>query len=292
MQMRLFLVAWAITFVTRVALGNDTPSASSNATELAQRRFHEATQAYQEGRYSAAASLFEAADRLAPHVSSRFNAATAWDNAGEAARAATGYAAVLEFEGLDEARRRDARQRLSDLEPGLGRVHIGEPLGALVSVDHIQRVPVPLSFYLRPGSYELAAEYRGTRSTTPMRVTAGEAQTLKLRLPPRAGSATIPPSSPPPRLPPPLPPQNASGTRETWGWIAVGTGVASSCAAIVLGLRFLSAKSRYDASGFTDAEARAEASDLRLATNVAWGGATVAGAAGLVLLLTAPTVKF
>jgi hypothetical protein len=45
-------------------------------------------------------------------------------------------------------------------------------------------------------------------------------------------------------------------------------------------------------SNNTDADARSDAASLRLATNVAWGGATAAGVTGLVLVLTAPTVEF
>src|SRR5689334_4919453 len=52
---------------------------ATNSTDLAKQRFREATEAYNEGRYSAAASLFDAADRLAPHPSTRYNAATAWE---------------------------------------------------------------------------------------------------------------------------------------------------------------------------------------------------------------------
>ena len=132
----------------------------ANAVELAKQRFQEATEAYQDGRYSAAASLFEAADRLMPHASTRYNAATAWEQAGEDARAATGYEAALALESLDPARRKTARERLAGLGKRLGRIHIREPLGALVTVDHVQREPVPLTFYLRPGSYEIQAEYR------------------------------------------------------------------------------------------------------------------------------------
>src|SRR5690349_11502444 len=83
----------------------------ANATELAKQRFQEATQAYQEGRCSAAASLFEAADRLMPHASVRYNAATAWEQAGEDARTATGYEATLGMESLDPSRRKTARER-------------------------------------------------------------------------------------------------------------------------------------------------------------------------------------
>jgi tetratricopeptide (TPR) repeat protein len=263
-----------------------------NATELAKQRFQEAKQAYQEERYSAAASLFEAADRLAPHASTRYNAATAWEQAGEEARAATGYEAVLALDSLDDARRATARERLQSLALRLGKVRIREPIGALVTVDHVQRAPVPLTFYLRPGRYELDVAYRGTNSQTSAAVLAGEDKELELNLP-----LAVLPVEPTPSVPltpvPPAPRPTDDGTaQKTWGWVSLGAGVALSGAAIFLGVRALNARDRFVASDNTDAEARQDASDLRLASNILWGGATVAGATGLVLLLTAPTVEF
>jgi hypothetical protein len=266
--------------------------APTNSTDLAQQRFREATEAYQDGRYAAAASLFEAADRLAPHASTRYNAATAWDEAGEAARAATGYEAALALDTLDEGRRQQAEERLQILRKELGRVSIQQPPGAFVTVDHMQRAPVPTVFYLRPGNYDIAVEYEGTDTTTGADVSAGGDHDLTLDLPVKAPPApvTLPPEAMAPL--PATPPVDTGATQKTLGWIGVGAGVALSGAAIVFGVRALSARDRFYESSRTNAAAREEASDLRLATNVLWGGATLAGTAGLVLLLTAPTVEF
>jgi len=265
---------------------------ATNSTELAQQRFQEATQAYKEGRYSAAASLFDAADRLAPHPSTRYNAATAWEQAGEAARAATGYEAAIAAASLDQVRRQVAEERLAALKEGLGRVRVERPLGAFVTVDHVQHVPLPTTFYLVPGSYELSVDYQGKTSQTPLTIVAGQEQDVKLDFPePEAVAPVLPPDALKP-LPPAVPPGDVWLTQKTWGWVGLGAGVALSGAAVVLGLRALAARDRFVASGNTDAEAHDEASDLRVATNIAWAGATVAGATGLVLLLTAPTVEF
>ena len=264
----------------------------ANAVELAKQRFQEATEAYQDGRYSAAASLFEAADRLMPHASTRYNAATAWEQAGEDARAATGYEAALALESLDPARRKTARERLAGLGKRLGRIHIREPLGALVTVDHVQREPVPLTFYLRPGSYEIQAEYRGTETRTSAQIGVGDDREIQLDLP-AAVEPTQPIEPAPVALPPnPPPPVDDWSNQKTWGWVGIGAGVALSGAAIFFGVKALSAKDRYSASKNTDAAARQDAADLRLATNLLWGGATLAGSTGLVLLLTAPKIEF
>ena len=287
-----FLLASVLIQTATVPSARAADPRPANSTELAKQRFQEATEAYQEGRYSAAASLFEAADRLMPHASVRYNAATAWEQAGEDARAATGYEAALGMETLDAARRKTAQERLAGLEQRLGRVRIREPLGALVTVDHVQREPVPLTFYLRPGSYEIQAEYRGTETRTSAQIGAGEERELKLDLP--AAVEPTQPAEPSQVVLPPNPPPPVAdwSSQKTWGWVSIGAGVALSGAAIFLGVKALNAKDVYTASKNTNAAARQDAADLRLATNLLWGGATLAGTAGLVLLLTAPKIEF
>lgn len=291
--MRRRTYAWAVALTLASASAAAAETQSTNSTELARQRFREAGEAYKEGRYAAAASLFEAADRLAPHPSTRYNAATAWEEAGEAARAATGYTAALASETLDESRRKIAEERLAGLEQGLGRIRVERPLGAFVTVDHVQRVPVPTTFYLLPGSYELSVDYQGATSVTPLTVAAGGQQEVKLDFPEPEAPTTpaLPPEVMQP-VPPPLPPADTGLSQKTWGWVGLGAGAVLGGAAIVFGLRALAAKDRFEASGNMNADARGEASDLRLATNVLWGGATLAGVTGLVLVLTAPTVEF
>jgi hypothetical protein len=288
---RRFAFAWAIALalLAAPAVAQNQPA---NSTELAQQRFREAIEAYTEGRYSAAASLFDAADRLAPHPSTRYNAATAWEQAGEAARAATGYDAALAIASLDEARRKVAEERLAALKQGLGRVRVQRPLGAFVTVDHVQHVPVPTTFYLTPGSYELTVDYQGKSSQSPLTIVAGREQELELDFPEPQAAAPAAPREAFQPLPPASPPGDVWLTQKTWGWVGVGAGVALTGAAIVLGVRALAARDEFVASGNTDAEARDDASDLRLASNVLWGSAAVVGVTGLVLVLTAPTVEF
>jgi hypothetical protein len=271
----------------------DLAQPATNAKELARQRFREATEAYNDGRYAAAASLFEAADRLSPHASTRYNAATAWEQAGETTRAATGYEAALAQGTLDASRESIARDRLAALKGTLAHVRILQPLGALVTVDHVQRTPVPTSFFLRPGSYEVVTEYRGARTTTPATVEAGKDHILKLNVPFEASAAPaeVPPATEAPTAPPDAPASDAISQR-TWGWIGVGAGVALGGAAIFMGLRALAAKDDYRQSGYQDANARDAAAGRRLATNVLWGGALLSGATGVVLVLTSPKVEF
>jgi hypothetical protein len=198
---RPLIIAWTLAFAVSSASAGAVESQPTNPKELARQRFQDATQAYQEKRYSAAASLFEAADRLAPHASTRYNAATAWEQAGEAARAATGYEAVLALNSLDDARRKLAEQRLDALRVSLAHVIVRQPLGAFVTVDHVQRASVPTTFYLRPGSYDLTVDYRGTHSTSRADVFAGKEHDVKLNvpasaLPPLPSASTQVPAAP------------------------------------------------------------------------------------------------
>jgi hypothetical protein len=265
---------------------------STNSKELARQRFREATEAYNDGRFAAAASLFEAADRLSPHAATRYNAATAWDLAEETSRAATGYEAALAQGTLDASRETIARDRLAILKGTLAHVRVLQPLGALITVDHVQRTPVPTSFFLRPGNYDVVAEYRGARTSTPATVVAGKDHILKLNVP---FETSVPPEAPPAPTPPNVPPdtpRNDGSLQRTWGWIGVGAGVALGGAAIFMGVRALAARDAYNESGHTDADALDAAEGRRLATNVLWGGAVVSGVTGAVLLFTSPTIEF
>jgi tetratricopeptide (TPR) repeat protein len=239
------LLALAASSATSLA-ADPTPT---DSTDLARQRFQEASEAFQEGRYAAAASLFEAADRIAPstskdprferfHANTRYNAASAWQLAGEAARAATAYEAALASETLHPDRREEAEEQLSQLRQNLARVIIRQPLGALITVDHLQRTPLPAVFYLRPGTYEIAVEHDGTESVTRADVAAGKNHDLELDLPARVLPAPPPRASepaPPPIVPPP--PVESDATQKTLGWIGLGAGVALSGAAIVFGVR-------------------------------------------------------
>jgi tetratricopeptide (TPR) repeat protein len=285
-------LAWALALALSAAPVAAAENQPTNSTELARQRFREATEAYQDGRYSAAASLFEAADRLAPHPSTRYNAATAWEQAGEAARAATGYEAALAIESLDEGRRKTAEERLAVLKKSLGRIRVQRPLGAFVTVDHVQHAPVPATFYLLPGTYQLGVDYQGKTSQSPLTIVAGRDHDVKLDFPEPEGATPVTPADIMKPLPPPPAPADTGISQRTWGWVGVGTSVALSGAAIAVGLRALAARDQFVASGNTDREAHDQASDLRLATNILWGGATAAGVAGLVLVLTAPPVEF
>jgi hypothetical protein len=127
-------------------------------------------------------------------------------------------------------------------------------------------------------------------------VQAGDVQHVTLVFPvPERSSAPVPPPAvvtppSPPLVPDRHPRERAERGSKTWGWIALLSGVALGGVAAVLGAETLQARNQWDASGHRDLGKRDHAVTLRTWTNVAWGGAIVAGGTGALLL--APTVRF
>lgn len=261
----------------------------ADSEDLAQQRFREATEAYRNERYSAAASLFEAADRLAPHASNRFNAAAAWEQAGELARAATGYQAALAQGAVDgelgKARRLTAMERLGALRTSLGHVNVDTPLGALLTVDHIQRLALPARFYLQPGNYQFDLEFRGQTLHHSELVVAGAVTTVDFGIAPP--SPEPPPPSPPP--PPEASPATSSGPG-AWTWVALGAGLALTGVAANFGFQANAAENVYNRD--LTLENYQSARNLERKANIAWAGAATAGVAGVILMLATPTVEF
>src|SRR3954469_21510638 len=101
----LTLVAVARLLTTSLARADDHESS-------AKQKFGEAMSAHARGDYLTAATLFEAAYRLAPAAGAKFNAGIAWDQGGEFPRAADDYETALEMGGLTEDEARQAEERL------------------------------------------------------------------------------------------------------------------------------------------------------------------------------------
>lgn len=256
--------------------------------DLAAALFVRAERAFTHQQYEKAARLFEDADAKAPHPSVLYNAAVSWDYAGRPARAADAYRRALQREGLTEEQADDAEKRLEILSTELGFVDVAKPIGALASVAHVVRAPIPARFYLDPGSYDvLVQDPSGAQITERIVVTRG--QTLRVEIDPVH-------DHPPPPLtaaPPIAPPQEVDDhTQEIFGWVTLGLGVLAAGTAVYCGVRALDERDTFYASGLTDSGARDSSAQYRLGSNVAWAGSGVFGAVGLALVLTSPTIHF
>lgn len=278
------------------AASNDAAEKSSEEErKKARERFTQARRDFEEGNYERAAQGFDAAYRIRPHASPRFNAAVSWDKAEQPARAADAYESALEMGGLQRDDAAEARTRLGALKKTLGYVRILEPVGALVSLAHVERAPVPVRVHVSPGAYTAVIE--GTdvgQASERIRVGAGEVVTVSASLesarPARPKPANERRESADRELSD-APPEDGEAQR-VWGYIAIGGGVLLSGAAIWLGVNALKERDEFEDSGRVDVSARDRSANLRTWTNVAWGGAAVSGLGGLYLVLSAPTVRF
>lgn len=287
------LAVWRVGLIAAV-LALCGAARADEGQSAAKEKFRQATEAHEKGDFRAAAELFEEAHRLAPAAGAKFNAGIAWDESGEPARAADDYETALEMGGLTEDEAKQAEERLGALKKILGYVSIDEPAGATVSAEGTKAL-VPVRLHLAPGEHRIEGTL-GTRTTTfVVEVRAGEVKHVALDLPPRR-------PEPAPTSTEPLRPgqghlakderqrvRSSSGT--TWGFVAFGAGAVLSGVAAILGIQTLKARDAWDASGHHDLDKRDSAVTLRSFTNVAWGGAAVAGVTGTVLLLT-PTFEF
>jgi tetratricopeptide (TPR) repeat protein len=248
--------------------------------------FARGTRAYQSGDNLGAAEAFEQAYRLSPHGVAKYSAALAWEAGRDLPRAADDYRAALDSGQLDEHQRADAEKRLARLERQLGRIEVTAPAGTTIRVAHVAGATAPLTVHVAPGTHEIVAHFSdGRESTTRARVGAGETLAAAVELPAKRSASRAPPPSvtgPVERDAP------AGGTQRTLGFIVAGGGVVASLAAVYLGTRALSARDEFVDSGLHDQDAHDQAASLRTATNVTWGVAGVLGAAGTVLILTAP----
>jgi hypothetical protein len=270
-----------------LTLAAAAPAWAQSPEDSAAAMDQEAREAFGRGEFKRAAERFEEANRLAPHAELRYNAALAWDKAGEKARAADGYEAALRQGGLDEKRANVAKSALAGLKQTLGYVKFVGPIGGVLSVAHLEHAPIPAQFHLAPGNYDVAVERAdGSTGTRSIQVRAGEVVSAELEAEkpvlgdpsPVPHSAAVTEDAPKESI--------GSSSQATWGWVALGGGVVLGGVGAYFGTQTLAAHDDYEASNLTDADARDRGVRDRLITNVAFAGAVVAVTVGGYLLLT------
>jgi hypothetical protein len=174
---------------------------ADDSQPTAREKFRQATEAHARGDFRGAAELFEEAHRLAPAAGAKFNAGIAWDESGNAPRAADDYETALEMGGLTEDEAKQAEERLGALRKVLGYLSVDEPTGATAEIEGAKAL-VPFRIHLSPGPHRIVGT-RGTATTTfEVEIHAGEVKHVVLDLPLKA--------EPKPRTvtPPPLRPAN------------------------------------------------------------------------------------
>ena len=278
---------WVVTLVAALSsIALEVPA--QDAAELDKK----AREAFERKDFEAAALTFEEAYRLKPHPATKYNAAFAWERAGELARAADAFEQALDSAGLDDSRASASRERLAALKRQLGYVFVSRPIGATASLLHAEKVPIPAKIHVPPGKHDVVVHLRdGSTETKSVTVRAGESVDVGVEqsaLGPAPGPGPAEDSAP--STPPESPAADAGESscgQCTWGWVAIGGAVVAAGVGTYFGLRTLSARDDFEDSKRTDPDAHDRAVTSRTLTNVAFGVAAVSGAAGVVLLLTA-----
>jgi hypothetical protein len=246
------------------------PAVANDRLEEASIWFRKGEWAFRHGDPLEAASAFDKAHQLVPHGATVYNAALAWEAAGQPQRAAQALDEALQRGGLSAVQEHDARTRLLKLTPTLGQVVLDAPAGSAITMGHVRGAQPPVKVFLTPGTYAIHVVLDdGTTMDRSMDVVIGQ-QHLDLH----AARST-----------PAVAREAGSPTGRTLGWVAIGGAGVASGVAVYLGLEALEARDTFNDSGHTDADAHDRAASMRLWTNVAWAVAGASAATGVVLLL-------
>jgi len=305
-------------FVAAALMLAEPPGARAGEPE-AEAFFRAAKAAYSRKEYRPAAVAFEAAYREAPHPAALYNAALAWELAGEPDRAADAHHASLKLtDRLTKTQAKDARERLARLEKKVATVDVEAPESARISLGRRERVKPPARFHVLPGEHLVTVTFPdGETASKRVRAVAARRERIEFTSPttsespalseeppppvaPRngtagAGSAEPGGETPPDVAPDPGRPAGSSSGLRVGGWVGTVSAVVFAGAAVGLGLAAIDARDDFEASGNTDVGARDRADTLRTWTNVAWVATAVAGTVGVVLFIassvTAPPAK-
>ncbi len=268
----------------------DEPALDKKTRARAAERFRAGERAFRRHDYAAAADAFDEAYRIAPHPAALFNAAQAYEKAGELARAANLCAKYLDKASKHDSRRPKANKLLADLVPKLGRIQIDPGGGDDVQID---ATPVELDVtYVNPGDHVIAATFGDKPVERHVSVVAGSLERVLLAPPADKPAAPVEPATAPPAD---SDVEQDAGTRHAHG-LAPGFFFAGAAATVVLGgisvwsgLDTNSARSDYDQhptqQGLDDGLAKEHR------TNILLGATAVVGVATAVVGLFATDWK-
>jgi len=242
-------------------------------------RFEEGTKAFEAGDFRRAAEAFEAANRTAPNSDTLWNAARAWQRAGEAARAATLYSRYLRDAPPAAADRAGATAQLAALSPKLARIEVhGDDMTDL-AVDDVpceDRVS-----YVNRGAHVVTATVRGARQRKDQQVEAGDVVSVVFEAPATSpGAVPSPPLLPTARTPLPRGPERASSPHKGWSPWVFASGAALPGVAvgftIASGVDTDNALTTFKTQGTSEDLSSGQAKQLR--TNILLGASLGIGA--------------
>lgn len=249
----------------------DTATNAEADEKAAGKSFAEGMKAFDAGEFLRAAEAFEAAYAKKPHPSPLWNAARAWQRAGEPARAANAYAHFLR-ESPPSKDRTTAAKELERLGLKLGVFDVHADGAREITVDGLRTADAKV--YVTPGSHSLEASFATGTSRVVDTVNAGDVRTVTLTSETPKSQVTPPPSDERTGGKPFSPALVIAGGALT----AVGAGLA-----VASGVDTLAARGTFDSD--PSPANLASGRDKQVRTNVAIG---VAG--GLAVLTTVAAV--
>lgn len=276
----------------RVARADDAPAAVDTETrDRSRAAFRKGVAQLRAQDWAAARASFETAWSLYPHPSILLNLGIARLKTDDPVRAEQDFVRFLSEDfGASPDELASAREALAEARTKLATLKVAvTPTTAHVTVDGkpVETVrrggasgggeSLFAEVRAKPGRHTVAVEADGfTPTTRELDVAAKGEATVTVAL---AAAQSEPKPAPPP----------ASATREIVGWSLVGL---SGVALVTSGITALRAQSLSDDyadpsnAGFQQADTRSEGVAFRTTADVMLGVAVLAGAAGLVLLLT------
>jgi hypothetical protein len=234
--------------------------------------------AFKKNDFAGAATAFEAANDIAPHPAALFNAARAYERAGELAQAANLCARYLRDAPEGDKRRGKAMGMLAELRPKLGRITV-----IAVDADDITLDGAALALeetYVNPGDHQVAGRFGNRMARRKVNVVAGSLERVTLepkKVVPAAtldqGEEVAPESDAPKDVAAP----ESSGFSPALFYVGLGATAVLAGATVWSGLDTNSAREDFDKNPSRDALDEGESKQSR--TNLLLGTTAVVGVA-------------
>jgi hypothetical protein len=204
--------------------------------------FRSAEAAFRQHDYRRAAEGFEEANAIAPHPSALFNAARAWEKAGELVVAANLCARYLRDAPADDARRSKANALIADLIPKLGRIEVIDKGAKDVAIDGRPR-ELEVT-YVDPGDHTVTGVFGDRIARRKLHVIAGSLARVALERPKSAAAAPV--EEPEGSELPAAEPRELRPLSPAHVWVGAGLTAALAGLTVWSGLDTVSAREQYD----------------------------------------------
>lgn len=275
-----FAVALAVLGPSMAWAQEDAPA--DDGLEAQRERFRAGLERYRAGAFAEAILIWQNIYReLGPEKGYRlaFNLARAYEQFGDATRAAESYEAYAKevvrrrdageaLEEIVEKQERDAKERLAELAATQGRIRISGDRSAVVTIDGGAERLVPRTgfvAYVTAGRAHVVTFDPGTRDEHRIEVRVGLGEVVELSPPPPQ------PPSPPPVVMPPAPALRVETRIErpfdkSILYVAAGVTAASIAVPIILYANASAVRSDHEATRAAAGRAAAGEYDALLAT--------------------------